>query len=53
MLGDGSDSFRRGDYNDLTEVLALAEAGQIKHSVTRVRWEDINETLEAMSSGAR
>jgi propanol-preferring alcohol dehydrogenase len=40
-----------GNYNDLSEVLALAEAGQIKHTVTRVRWEDVNETLDAVARG--
>jgi alcohol dehydrogenase, propanol-preferring len=40
-----------GNYNDLTEVLALAKAGQIKHSVTRVRFDDVNETLEAIGRG--
>lgn len=40
-----------GNYNDLTEVLALAEAGQIKHSVTRVRFDDVNETLDAIARG--
>jgi propanol-preferring alcohol dehydrogenase len=40
-----------GNYNDLTEVLALAAAGQIKHTVTRVRFDDINETLDAIARG--
>ncbi|MBO0679602.1 NAD(P)-dependent alcohol dehydrogenase [Mycolicibacterium sp. S2-37] len=40
-----------GNYNDLTEVLALAQAGQIKHTVTRVRFDDVNETLEAIARG--
>lgn len=40
-----------GNYNDLTEVLALAEAGQIKHTVTRVRFDDVNETLDAIGRG--
>ncbi|MGE2734183.1 NAD(P)-dependent alcohol dehydrogenase [Mycolicibacterium vaccae] len=40
-----------GNYNDLTEVLALAAAGRIKHSVTRVRFDDVNETLEAIARG--
>jgi alcohol dehydrogenase, propanol-preferring len=40
-----------GNFNDLTEVLALAEAGQIKHTVTRVRFDDVNETLDAIASG--
>ena len=40
-----------GNYNDLTEVLALAEAGDIKHSVTKVRWEGVNDTLDAIGRG--
>jgi propanol-preferring alcohol dehydrogenase len=40
-----------GNYNDLTEVLALAEAGQVKHTVTRVRFDDVNDTLEAIARG--
>jgi propanol-preferring alcohol dehydrogenase len=38
-----------GNYNDLTEVLALAEAGQITHTVTRVRFDDVNEGREAIA----
>lgn len=40
-----------GNYNDLTEVLALAEADKIKHTVTRVRFDDVNETLDAIAAG--
>ena len=40
-----------GNYNDLTEVLALAEAGQVKHTVTRVRFDDVNETIDAIGRG--
>lgn len=40
-----------GNYNDLTEVLALAAAGQIKHTITTVSLEDINDKLEALASG--
>lgn len=40
-----------GNFNDLTEVLALAEAGQIKDTVTRVRWEEVNDTLDAIGRG--
>ena len=36
-----------GNYNDLTEVLALAAEGLIKHTVSPVRFEDINDTLDA------
>ncbi|MGU3497368.1 NAD(P)-dependent alcohol dehydrogenase [Mycobacterium sp. C31M] len=40
-----------GNFNDLTEVLALAQAGQITDSITQVRWEDVNETLNAIGRG--
>lgn len=40
-----------GNYNDLTEVLALAQAGLIKHSVSPVRFDDVNETLDAIARG--
>lgn len=40
-----------GNYNDLTEVLALAQAGQIKHTVTPVRFDDINDTIDAIARG--
>ncbi|MFE3225595.1 hypothetical protein [Nocardia sp. NPDC059228] len=32
-------------------MLSLAEAGLIKHNVTKVRLEDINENLEALGRG--
>lgn len=40
-----------GNYTDLSEVMALAQAGKIKHSIKRVRFEDINENLELMRDG--
>jgi alcohol dehydrogenase, propanol-preferring len=40
-----------GNHNDLTEVLALASAGLIKDSVTRVAFEDINDNLNALARG--
>ncbi|MEV0164026.1 NAD(P)-dependent alcohol dehydrogenase [Nonomuraea fuscirosea] len=40
-----------GNYNDLTEVLALAGQGQITHTVTPVRLDDINDRLEALARG--
>lgn len=40
-----------GNFNDLTEVLALATQGQIKHTVTKVRFDDINDTIDAMARG--
>lgn len=40
-----------GNYNDLTEVMALAEQGKIKHTVKKVRFEDINKTLELLRDG--
>jgi propanol-preferring alcohol dehydrogenase len=40
-----------GNHLDLVEVLSLAEAGRIKHNVTKVKLEDINENLEALGRG--
>ena len=40
-----------GNYNDLTEVMALAKADLIKHTVTRVRFDEVNETLDAIGRG--
>lgn len=40
-----------GNYNDLTEVVALAEAGKIKDSVTAVNFEDVNDHIDALGRG--
>ena len=40
-----------GNYDDLAEVLALASQGQIKHTVTPVSLDDVNENLEALARG--
>jgi propanol-preferring alcohol dehydrogenase len=40
-----------GNYNDLTEVVALAEAGKIKDSVTQVNFEDVNDHIDALGRG--
>ncbi|WP_433222369.1 NAD(P)-dependent alcohol dehydrogenase [Dactylosporangium sp. CS-047395] len=40
-----------GNHNDLTEVLALANAGHIHHTVTPIRYEDLNDRLEALARG--
>jgi propanol-preferring alcohol dehydrogenase len=40
-----------GNYNDLTEVLALANQGLIKHNIIPVDFENINESLDALGRG--
>lgn len=40
-----------GNYNDLTEVVALAEAGKIKDSVTQVNFADVNDHIDALARG--
>jgi Zinc-binding dehydrogenase len=40
-----------GNQLDLGEMLSLAEAGLVKHNVTKVELEDINENLEALGRG--
>ncbi|MEC4765387.1 zinc-binding dehydrogenase [Mycobacterium sherrisii] len=40
-----------GNHNDLTEVLALAGQGLIKHHIVPVDFDDINDHLEALGRG--
>ena len=40
-----------GNYSDLSEVVALAQAGKIKHSLVRVPFEDINKNLALLRDG--
>ncbi|MFD4230400.1 FCD domain-containing protein [Streptomyces sp. NPDC058545] len=37
-----------GNHLDLVEALSLSEAGLVKHNVTKVKLEDINENLDAL-----
>ncbi|MFE4461363.1 hypothetical protein ACFROC_28755 [Nocardia tengchongensis] len=37
--------------NGADRVLLLAEAGLIRHNVTKVKLEDINENLQALGRG--
>jgi alcohol dehydrogenase, propanol-preferring len=40
-----------GNYNDLREIIALAQQGKIKHTLKTVRFDDINENLELLRDG--
>ncbi len=40
-----------GNYDDLAEVLALAGEGFIKHTITSVSLDDVNDQLEAFARG--
>lgn len=40
-----------GNYNDLTEVIALAQQGRLRHVVKTIRFEDINEHLDLLRTG--
>jgi propanol-preferring alcohol dehydrogenase len=40
-----------GNHNDLTEVLALAKQGAIRHHVVPTPFSDVNNTLEALGRG--
>ena len=40
-----------GNYNDLSEIITLAQQGKIKHTLKKVRLEDINENLELLRDG--
>lgn len=39
------------NHNDLQEVLALASDGLIKHRITTVKLDEINDTLQALGRG--
>jgi propanol-preferring alcohol dehydrogenase len=40
-----------GNYNDLSEVIALAKQGRIRHTIKVIRLDDVNETLERLRAG--
>ena len=40
-----------GNYNDLSEVVALVEQGKVRHTVKPIRFEEINETLDLLRAG--
>ncbi|WP_367871127.1 NAD(P)-dependent alcohol dehydrogenase [Luteolibacter sp. Populi] len=40
-----------GNYNDLSEIMALAAEGKIRHTVKTVRLQDVNENLELLRAG--
>lgn len=40
-----------GNYSDLTEVIALAKQGKIRHSIDVIRFDEVNETLERLRTG--
>lgn len=40
-----------GNYNDLSEVLALAAQGKIRHTVKTITFEQINENIDLLRTG--
>ncbi|HYO84136.1 MAG TPA: NAD(P)-dependent alcohol dehydrogenase [Bryobacteraceae bacterium] len=40
-----------GNHSDLSEVVALAQQGKIKHAIKKVQFKDINENLELLRDG--
>lgn len=40
-----------GNYNDLTEIMALAAAGKIRHTVKPITLQDVNENLDLLRTG--
>jgi propanol-preferring alcohol dehydrogenase len=40
-----------GNYNDLSEVVALVQQGKVRHSIKTIRFEDVNENIELLRSG--
>ena len=42
-----------GNYNDLSEVVALVQEGKVRHTVKPIRFEEVNETLDLLREGGR
>jgi alcohol dehydrogenase, propanol-preferring len=40
-----------GNYNDLSEIVALAQQEKIKHTLKKIGFDDINENLELLRDG--
>lgn len=40
-----------GNYNDVSEVVALVQQGLVRHTVKSIRFEDVNENLELLRTG--
>jgi propanol-preferring alcohol dehydrogenase len=40
-----------GNYNDLSEVIALVQQGKVRHTVKTIRFDEINENLDLLRSG--
>jgi alcohol dehydrogenase, propanol-preferring len=40
-----------GNYNDLSEVLALASQGKIRHTVKKISLQQVNENLDLLRTG--
>ena len=40
-----------GNYNDLSEVVALVQEGKVRHTVKPIRFEEVNETLDLLREG--
>ncbi|PZG15190.1 NAD(P)-dependent alcohol dehydrogenase [Nonomuraea aridisoli] len=40
-----------GNYNDLSEVVALAEQGKVQHTVHPIRFEDVNDAIDRIRTG--
>ena len=41
-----------GNYTDLSEVMALASKGAIRHTITPIKFEQLNEYIELLRTGA-
>ena len=40
-----------GNYNDLSEVISLAQGGKVRHAIKTIRFEDINKNLDLLRTG--
>jgi len=40
-----------GNFSDLTEVISLVQNGKIKHSIEKVKFDDVNEAINRLGYG--
>jgi propanol-preferring alcohol dehydrogenase len=40
-----------GNYNDLSEVVALAQQGKVQHTIHEIAFDDVNDAIDRIRTG--
>jgi alcohol dehydrogenase, propanol-preferring len=40
-----------GNYNDLSEIMALAEQGKVRHTIKTIGFDDVNDNIDLLRTG--